>query len=629
MGLGKIIEGVFTGELRAQRARNRKLTELYEGGQITRLRRSAGGQLRGPEDTTETRQRLQMIREARQLEDDFPLASMILDAFETYGLGSVRYQPMTGDTAFNREIMDWLKVWFDECDCTGRFSFEQLARLALRGKKRDGESGIIHRMEGDLEDFADYKLQLVSGDRIGDPTITRLTTETNKNGIHVDPTTGAALSYDIYTRNSDVYTYSFDLNVPHSHFSHVFDPFRPDQYHGVTAFKSVITRMRDLKEIMDDTRLNIKYRATQLPYYKTESGEAPLNTGYDDTVPQSAQQDPDGVKLETVSGAEQQFIRTTEGIFEYPNDFPNQQFLPAVEVQVREIMAGVNLAYEFLWGLDELSGTIGRLIVERQDRVMKMERENLERQFMCTAIRRAIQAGINSGAIRRDLPTKFEGQFFYGARISADYGRDTKADIDRVRAGLLTEAEYFHIHGQNPEEVRQVRIEETLALAEDGAKLAGETGMDVENAMNVIRNTYTNPPKTQSQTESVTKSIEDPDATLSANSEHTELADSYKPTAAMAAAAEAALNRRAELPESKRGMTATGIARARDISNRRNLSEATVRDMNAWFARHQSTSRESPNYDKREKAWVAWQGWGGDAGQAWAARIVQGLDKAE
>lgn len=511
MGLGNIIEGVFTGELRAKRAHNRRLTQLYEGGQVTRLRRNAGGQFRAPEDGTETRQRLQMIREARQLEDDFPLASMILDAFETYGLGSIRYQPMTGDTAFNREIMDWLKVWFDECDCTGRFSFEQIARLALRGKKRDGEAGIIHRMDGDLEDFSEYKLQLVSGDRIGDPNIVHLNTETNKNGIHIDPTTGAPISYDIYKRNSDVYSYTFDLNVQRSFFSHVFDPFRPDQYHGVTAFKSVITRMRDLKEIMDDTRLNIKYRATQLPYYKTETGEAPLNTGYDDTVPVSAQRDADGVSLETVAGAEQQFIRTTEGIFEYPNDFPNQQFLPAVQVQVREIMAGVNLAYEFLWGLDKLSGTIGRLIVERQDRVMKMERENLERQFMRTSIRRAIQAGINSGAIRRDGAEKFKGQFFYGARISADYGRDQKTDIELVRAGLLTESEYFHTHGQNPEEVRQVRIEETLALAADGAKLAAETGMDVENAMNVIRNTYTNPPKAQSksETESVTKTIDE------------------------------------------------------------------------------------------------------------------------
>lgn len=261
--------------------------------------------------------------------------------------------------------------------------------------------------------------------------------------------------------------------------------------------------MQDLKELMDDTRLNIKYRATQLPYYKTETGEAPLNTGYDDTVPLSAQQDLDGVSLETVNGAEQQFIKTTEGIFEYPNDFPNQQFLPAVQTQIREIMAGVNLAYEFLWGLESLNGPIGRLVVERQDRVMKLERENLERQFMRTAVRRAIQFGINVGAIRKDLPTKFEGKFFYGARISADYGRDHKTDIDLVRAGLLTETEYQHIHGQNPDQVRQVRLEETLGLVEDAKKVSDGNNIDLENAMNVLRNTYTAPPKSQSVSESL------------------------------------------------------------------------------------------------------------------------------
>ena len=624
MGLGNLIEGVFTGQLRATRARNKMLTELYEGGRITRARNSAGGAFRSPEDSTETRERLQMIREARQLEDDFPLASMILDAFQTYALGSIRYQPMTGDTAFNAEIMEWLKYWFENCDASGRFSFQEIARLALRGKKRDGESGIIH-MDTDDE----YRLQLVSGDRIGDPTIVRVFTGNNRNGIITDDN-GRVLSYDIYKRNADVYTYTFDLNVPAGYFSHVFDPFRIDQYHGVTAFKSVITRMRDLKEVMDYTRLNIKYRATQLPYYKTETGEAPLNTSYDDTVPQITQQDRDGVQLETVGGAEQQFIRTTEGIFEYPNDFPNQQFAPMIEAQVREIMAGVNLAYEFLWGLDKLTGTVGRLVVERQERVMKMERENLERQFIKTSIRRAIQSGINQGAIRRDGPTKFDGECFYGARISADYGRDHKTDIELVRAGLLTETEYQHIHGHDPEQVRAVRLEETLGLVADAKTVATASGMDPENAMNVIRNTYTTPPKTQNKTqsESITKTVES-DRDVSPDLERSEMSASYKPTAAMAAHAERALERRAELPESKRGMTATGIARARDISNRRNLSEATVREMNAWFARHQSTSRESPNYDKREKAWVAWQGWGGDAAKSWAEAIVKRLDKEE
>lgn len=86
-------------------------------------------------------------------------------------------------------------------------------------------------------------------------------------------------------------------------------------------------------------------------------------------------------------------------------------------------------------------------------------------------------------------------------------------------------------------------------------------------------------------------------------------------TSAMSNNAKRAIERNSELPVSKRGMTDTGKRRARQLANGGDLSPLDVIQMRAWFARHTSTSRNSPNYDKREKAWVAWQGWGGDAGK--------------
>lgn len=103
----------------------------------------------------------------------------------------------------------------------------------------------------------------------------------------------------------------------------------------------------------------------------------------------------------------------------------------------------------------------------------------------------------------------------------------------------------------------------------------------------------------------------------------------FRPTEAMAANAKRALERRAEVPPSKRGMTDTGIARARDISNRVTLSPETVREMNGWFARHTSTSRNSPNYNDRFEAWQAWNGWGGDSGRVWVAARIRQMDAAD
>jgi hypothetical protein len=100
--------------------------------------------------------------------------------------------------------------------------------------------------------------------------------------------------------------------------------------------------------------------------------------------------------------------------------------------------------------------------------------------------------------------------------------------------------------------------------------------------------------------------------------------DSYKPTDGMVAEAERGLAWRREYG---RGGTEVGLARARDISNRKNLPLDTVKRMKAYFDRHE--------VDKKGKGWspgedgypsngrIAWALWGGDAGWAWAKAIVK------
>jgi phage gp29-like protein len=99
----------------------------------------------------------------------------------------------------------------------------------------------------------------------------------------------------------------------------------------------------------------------------------------------------------------------------------------------------------------------------------------------------------------------------------------------------------------------------------------------------------------------------------------------FRPTEEMARNANNALEIRRTKPESQRGMTSVGIARARDISNRAELSEDTVRRMVSYFQRHE-VDKQGSTWDDKGKGWQAWNGWGGDAGYAWAKRIVDKLD---
>jgi phage gp29-like protein len=99
-----------------------------------------------------------------------------------------------------------------------------------------------------------------------------------------------------------------------------------------------------------------------------------------------------------------------------------------------------------------------------------------------------------------------------------------------------------------------------------------------------------------------------------------------RPTEKMARNAANALEVRRTKPQSERGMTSVGLARARDISSRSELSEDTVRRMVSFFSRHE-VDKKGQTWDEQGKGWQAWNGWGGDEGFSWAKSIVAKLDK--
>ena len=100
-----------------------------------------------------------------------------------------------------------------------------------------------------------------------------------------------------------------------------------------------------------------------------------------------------------------------------------------------------------------------------------------------------------------------------------------------------------------------------------------------------------------------------------------------RPTEEMARNASNALEVRRSKPQSERGMIAVGLARARDISNRVELSPETVNRMVSFFSRHE-VDKQGSTWDEKGKGWQAWNGWGGDEGFAWAKRKVAELEKA-
>lgn len=100
-----------------------------------------------------------------------------------------------------------------------------------------------------------------------------------------------------------------------------------------------------------------------------------------------------------------------------------------------------------------------------------------------------------------------------------------------------------------------------------------------------------------------------------------------KPPESVASNARRALEVRESKPPSQRGMTGIGLARARDLANRADLSESTIRRMARYFDRHQK-DKQGQTWDEQGPGWQAWMGWGGDEGWKWADRKVAEFDRA-
>ena len=102
----------------------------------------------------------------------------------------------------------------------------------------------------------------------------------------------------------------------------------------------------------------------------------------------------------------------------------------------------------------------------------------------------------------------------------------------------------------------------------------------------------------------------------------------FKPPAAVASAAARGLRLR---KEHGRGGTAVGVARARDLSNRKNASPETIGRMVSYFARHAVDAQADGwgDNDAPSTGWIAWLLWGGNPGRAWAKRVAREMKRAD
>lgn len=487
-------------------ANHTRRMQLYAGAQQT-INRPAPNQLSTPEDYRQAYERIVLIRAAHDLEEDGGFFDGILDDFETYVVGEQAiWVPNTGNPDADKVLREYTEWKFDQADYSQRLDLTKMMQVAVRTMKRDGECGFIPVDVGDS-----IKLRYYSGDCIGNPMIATAIGPNNFNGIRTDPATDAPIWYDLFKRVQKTNVYLPDREVRADQFWHYYDPFRFQQYHGVSAFKNAIRDGFDIDQILEFTKINIKWRASQLPTVHTDTGRPKgAQNGYFGWGlgagvggPASSEVTPPGVPkpmTTNVDGVTMSYLNTEEKVMEYPNDFPNTQLQVSIEEFRRQCCKGAKIPYEFAYRADN-GGVVQRFWVDKAMRTFGKDKYRLKRVVLNPYKNRTIQKGIDTGECNLDAfgtlnedMARFRGQWQLGRQTSVDYGRETDADIKQMDAALMSPVDFAADNGRNLDEIRMEIRSHTLAIFKDALAIAKETGRPFEEVLPFMLKKYPNPP---------------------------------------------------------------------------------------------------------------------------------------
>jgi capsid protein len=471
--LDSVIGGLFP-KWGASRLRARREFS-YEAARYTRLRASAKV-IQGPEDYTAFPDRITLITQMRDLEQNFGLFQSIIDKVSLYAFGTLNYQAHTGDEKVDAIYEAYLADCFARCDISGRHNFRQMVTIADKSETRDGDYALKwHRSADGL------KLVGIEGDRIGGNTSVGWAADYFQ-GITVDVSTGKPVSYRVYQRTK-ANAYVNPEEIPASEMLFLFDPRRIDQYRGITPFAPVINEARDLKEVLVACLIGTKYENMHGAVGYTESG-APLNDPSDlitstDTINNGA-----SMKEQEMKPGMIQWAPTGSKVDFVKSDRPSGTFQTYIDMLVRLICTARNLPYGFVYQMLG-AGPAVRAELQQAHRVIQGRQTNMRERIMDPVKNTYLMEGIANGEIPY-IPNWQRGGWQFPPWVTIDSGRDSNAMVKEIAAGVRSRASVFAENGEDANDEDIVIEAETRSRLQKAKAIAEEFKVDFNIVLTML-----------------------------------------------------------------------------------------------------------------------------------------------
>lgn len=433
----------------------------YDAARST-TRRNQAPQNINPNDYSKQRDRLQLMREAEDIENNFAPAKTINRKYAMY-VAPTSYHAQSGDSKLDKDIEEYLNLeWFPNSDVTGRYNFFQQMNFGVIGKNRAGDYGWAYMRPGLAPDVTDideilkypFQIQSVEADRIGG-VWQNVVDENYVAGLIIGEY-GRVDAYRVFHRAMAIGQYTDPHDIPFDQFVHYTDPMRLDMYRGVSMLDTGSANLRDLYELSEYIKAKAKL-AGALTVFTNSNGVVqgmdagdPYNTNNFPNNQAALQQDIyHGQINHIMQGQDIKFPETVS---------PGTETQYLINLCLKMVAWSYNLPFSFAIDANELGGVSSRLESEQAKAEFNRGRGILEPHA-----HRIKNAALIDATAKGLFPVKYakkmqKGRWGYRPHPQPDIGKEASAAAQMFDRGLLDELGYWTENGIDPETVVQNKV---------------------------------------------------------------------------------------------------------------------------------------------------------------------------
>lgn len=442
-----------------------------------------------PETPTINYDRIRLIWEIRDLEQNMPFVPKMLGTFEDYVLGDFRLKSKATSEADRAAIDGYWQMWSNFCDPTGREVFQGQSRLALRNTIRDGNTlGVVKLEEFPAlgEGWEYYQINLIEADRIGYPYEASFGNG-YLNGVIYDPATGFVQGYRVYQRDPISNAYTNPVDIPSDISLYLQMTKRSDGLREPTEFAACVPIMRDIQENDENERLTQKYMAAQGGVVTRLTGDQSTDTDiYPDYFEQQVAPQGEGQLLQAAKPTSITYLAPGEKFEAFDTGSRVSPYVAMTEKGYRDCCMNMGVPYGFVYQ-PTTNGTASRLESAQARRTFMRWQRMMRDKWILPIWNRVMIHGVESGQLQlSDQGEKEIGlvKIIWPAHPSVDVGRESSANVSEFNANLksgesITEErgdDYDEFMGQKKYEQRKERA--SIGLIESVINNLGPKGAD-------------------------------------------------------------------------------------------------------------------------------------------------------